>query len=172
MYGYMRPQILVPVHGETRHLREQARFAVSQGVPKAFVQENGDIVRLAPKGPQKIGNARVGRLVLDGDVILSADGSTIGERRKMAVNGLITVALAVDGNGRLSGDPLIRPFGIPVEEDRDDFLADASDSAARAFSPGVREEKMREAVRLAVRRCATLWTGKKPMVDVTVMKVS
>jgi ribonuclease J len=172
MYGYMRPQMLIPVHGETRHLREQARFALSQGISQSFVQENGQIVRLAPKGPKKIGDARIGRLVLDGDVILSADGTTIGERRKMGVNGLITVALAIDGRGQLAGDPLIRPFGIPVEEDRADFLADATDSAARAFAPGVPEEKMREAVRLAVRRCATLWTGKKPMVDVTVMNIS
>ena len=172
MYGYMRPQILVPVHGETRHLREQARFGLFQGIPKAIVQENGQIIRLAPKGPKKVGDARVGRLVLDGDVILPADGSTINERRKMGVNGLITVALAVDGNGRLVGDPLVRPFGIPVEEDRDDFLADATDAAARAYSPGGQEEKMREAVRLAVRRCATLWTGKKPMIDVTVLSIS
>jgi ribonuclease J len=172
MYSYMRPQILVPVHGEARHLREQARFGLAQGIPKAMVQENGDIIRLAPKGPKKIGDARVGRLVLDGDVILSADGSTINERRKMGLNGLITVALAVDGRGQLVGDPLIRPFGVPVEEDRDDFLADAADSAARAYVPGVPEEKMREAVRLAVRRCATVWTGKKPMVDVTVLSVS
>jgi ribonuclease J len=168
----MRPQILVPVHGESRHLREQARFAIAQGVPQAIVQENGDIVRLAPKGPKKIGDARVGRLVLDGDVILSADGSTINERRKMGINGLITVALAVGRNGQLVGDPLIRPFGVPVEEDRDDFLADASDVAARAYSPGATEEKMRDTVRLAVRRCATLWTGKKPMVDVTVLRVT
>ena len=172
MYGYMRPEILVPVHGETRHLREQARFGLAQGIPKAIVQENGDIIRLAPKGPKKIGTTRVGRLVLDGDVILSADGTTINERRKMGLNGLITVALAVGANGQLVGDPLIRPFGVPVEEDRDDFLADAADAAARAYSPGNNEDKMRDAVRLAVRRCATLWTGKKPMVDVTVMRVS
>ncbi|MDQ3075186.1 MAG: ribonuclease J [Pseudomonadota bacterium] len=171
MYGYMRPQILVPVHGEARHLREQARFALSQGIPKAALQENGDIIRLAPKGPKKVGDARVGRLVLDGDVILSADGSTINDRRKMGLNGLITVALAVDDRGQLVGNPLIRPFGVPVEEDRDDFLADATDAAARAYSPGAAEDKMLDAVRLAVRRCATLWTGKKPMVDVTVLSL-
>jgi len=172
MYGYMRPQILVPVHGEKRHLAEQARFALAQGIPKSIVQENGQIIRLAPKGPKKIGDARVGRLVLDGDVILPADGATISDRRRMSLNGLITVALAIDASGRLAGDPTVRPFGVPVEEDRDDFLADASDAAARAFAPGVPEEKMREAVRLAVRRCATLWTGKKPMVDVTVLTVA
>src|SRR3990170_7177170 len=95
MYDWVRPQILVPVHGEARHLAEQARLALSHGVPKAIVQENGDLVRLAPDGPTKIDEVRVGRLVLDGDVILPADGPTISDRRKIAVGGLITVALAV-----------------------------------------------------------------------------
>jgi ribonuclease J len=60
---------------------------------------------------------------------------------------------------------------VPVEEDRDDFIADASDAARNAFSAGGDEERMREAVRLAVRRCATLWTGKKPVVEVAMLEV-
>jgi ribonuclease J len=172
MYDWVRPEILVPVHGEARHLAEQARLALGHGVPKAIVQENGDLVRLAPDGPRKIDEVRVGRLVLDGDVILPADGFTIGDRRRIAVNGLIAVALAVAADGELAGAPHIRPFGVPVEVDRDDFLADATDAATRAYDSKADEERMREAVRLAVRRCAMLWTGKKPTVDVTILKVT
>ena len=115
---------------------------------------------------------RVGRLVLDGDVILPADGATITERRRMGYGGLITVALPVGGDGKPAGEPLIRPFGVPVEEDRDDFIADATDAARRAYGSGGEEEKSREAVRLAVRRCATVWTGKKPLVEVMLLKVA
>ena len=61
---------------------------------------------------------------------------------------------------------------MPVEEDRDDFVADATDSATRAFNASLAEDQLREAVRLAVRRCATAWTGKKPLVDVTLVKVA
>jgi ribonuclease J len=172
MYDWVRPQIIVPVHGENRHLNEHARLALAHGVPKAMVQINGDLVRLAPGEPTKIDDVRVGRLVLDGDVILPADGTTINERRRVSVNGLITVALAVNGSGRLAGAPQVRPFGLPVEVDRDDFLADATDAATRAFDPAADEDRAREAVRLAVRRCATLWTGKKPLVDVTLVKVT
>jgi len=172
MYEWMRPQILVPVHGEARHLREQARFGLSQGIPQAVMQENGDVIRLAPKGPKKISEVRVGRLVLDGDVILPADGTTINERRKIALHGLITISLPIGPNGKLAGEPMVRPFGIPVEEDRDDFLADATDAAVHAYDGGMPEEKMREAVRLAVRRCATLWTGKKPQVEVMAIRVA
>ncbi|MDQ3245546.1 MAG: ribonuclease J [Pseudomonadota bacterium] len=171
MYGWIRPEILVPVHGEQRHLAEQARFGLANGIPRPVVQHNGEIVRLAPKGPKKIGEARVGRLVLDGDVILPADGPTINERRKISINGLITVDIPVRGDGRIAGAPLVRPFGVPVEEDRSDFVADATDAAQQAYGKGGNEDKRREAVRLAVRRCATLWTGKKPIVDVAFLKV-
>ena len=170
MYGYMRPDMLVPVHGEPRHLREQARFGLAQGIPKSIVQHDGEIIRLAPKGPKQIGNARIGRLVLDGDVILPADGSTINERRKMGINGLISVAIAVDGGGRMLGKPTLRAVGVPVEVDRDDFIADATDAAAKAYSPGGDPDKVRENVRLAVRRCATLWTGKKPIVEIMMVE--
>jgi ribonuclease J len=172
MYRWIRPQILVPVHGEMRHMREQARFAIKEGVPAAIVQRNGDLVRLAPDGPEKIGEERVGRLVLDGDVILPADGTTINERRKIASNGLIAVSLPIDGDGRLAGKALVRPFGVPVEQDRDDFLSDAADAAEKAYQPTRDIEKVREAVRLAVRRCATLWTGKKPIVEVMLVEVA
>jgi ribonuclease J len=172
MYDWIRPQIIVPVHGEARHMAEQARFALDHGIPKAIVQKNGDLIRLAPGEPKKVDEIRVGRLVLDGDVILPADGTTVTERRRISVGGLITVALPVGENGELAGIPHIRPFGVPVEEDRDDFIADAIDSAERAFDSKVDEDQMREAVRLAVRRCATAWTGKKPIVEVMVLKVA
>ena len=172
MYDWIRPEIIVPVHGEPRHMAEQARLAQSHGVPSAALQHNGDLVRLAPKGPTKLDEVRVGRLVLDGDVILPADGSTITERRRLMYSGLVTVALPVGGNDQLTGTPVIRAFGVPVEEDRDDFIADATDSAKRAFNPSAGEDQMREAVRLAVRRCATAWTGKKPLVEVMLVKSS
>jgi ribonuclease J len=171
MYKWVRPGIVVPVHGEPRHLAEQARVALEHGVARAIVQKNGDVIRLAPGGPMKVGEVHVGQLVLDGDVILPADGSTVNERRRIGYGGLVTVALPVGEDGELAGTPLIRPFGVPVEEDRDDFIADATDAATRAFSKG-NEEKMRESVRLAVRRCATLWTGKKPLVEVMVLQVA
>ena len=61
-------------------------------------------------------------------------------------------------------------LGVPVEQDRNDFIQDAVTVATRAFEPGMEEDKMRETVRLAVRRCATLWTGKKPLVEVSVVR--
>jgi ribonuclease J len=173
MYDWIRPEMIVPVHGEMRHMMEQARFAKARGIPHGIVQKNGDLVRLAPNGPEKIGEERVGRLILDGDVILPAEGATMNERRRTAMFGSIAVAVALDGDNRLKGDVEIDLQGVPVEDDRTAFLAEARDAAADAVGKnrGKDEDKLRDAVRLAVRRCATEWTGKKPVVSVLVVRL-
>ena len=171
MSKWIRPQTLIPVHGEMRHMMEHARFALTEGVPNSLVQSDGDVIRLIPGKPEKIGNATVGRLVLDGDVILPADGSTINERRKLAINGQISVAVAIGRNGQMLGRPQIRVNGVPVEEDRAAFIEDAAEAAADARKGQKRElDRRREDVRLAVRRIATRWTGKKPIVDVLIVE--
>ncbi len=171
MYKWIRPEIIVPVHGEIRHMHEQARFALEQGVPKAVKQQNGEIIRLAPNGPAKIGHAPVGRLVLDGDVILPADGATMSERRRIALYGQMSVAVAIDRKGKLLGAPQIRVQGVPVEEDREDLIEAAADAAAEAVKKDWRDrEKLRESLRLAVRRVAVRFTGKKPVVDVLLIE--
>ena len=171
MYKWIRPDLLVPVHGEMRHMMEHARYALAQGIKRSLVQSDGDIVRLLPS-PEKIGHAGVGRLVLDGDVILPADGTTINERRKLALNGQVSVGVALGKDGRLLGEPQVRLQGVPVEEDRNAFVADAIAAAATA-ARGKRGdvERRREDIRLAVRKVAAQWTGKKPIVDVLLIEV-
>ena len=172
MYDWIRPEIIVPVHGEMRHMMEQARFARARGIPHGIVQKNGDLIRLAPNGPEKLSEERVGRLILDGDVILAADGSTMNERRRAATSGLIAVAVALDGEDRVRGGVDIDLQGVPVEEDRDAFLAEACEAAADAAAKNAgNEDRLKEAVRLAVRRCATDWTGKKPVVSVLIVRL-
>lgn len=171
MYGWIRPQLLVPVHGEMRHMMEQARFGLSKGIPQALVQSDGDIVRLAPGKPEKLGHATVGRLMLDGDVILPADGATMNERRRVATYGQMSVAVAIDRNNRLVGVPRVGLQGIPVEEDREAFIDEAIDAAAEVVKKHRGDlAALRESLRLGVRRVATRWTGKKPVVDVLVIE--
>lgn len=161
MYQWVRPDVLVPVHGEMRHMLEQARFAATQGVPNTLVQKNGQLVRLAPGEPSIVGEVVAGRLILDGDMIIRADGGVINERRRLAATGHIVVAVA---DGRAD----VAHRGLPIEmDDQARFVEQASAAAEQAAKATAAPlEKRREAIRLAVRRCATDWTGKKPLVDV------
>jgi ribonuclease J len=163
MYGWLRPQVLVPVHGEIRHMQEQARLGRASGIPHAVFQKNGDIVRLAPGTPGKLAEVRAGRLVLDGDIIVPADGEAITTRRRLARDGLVIVALDRHGKAQVHG------IGLPLDEDYAEFVeeAEADVAAALAKLKGKRDrEGVLEAARLAARRAAQRWSGKKPQVKV------
>src|SRR3546814_11593117 len=87
MYGWLRPKIVIPVHGEMRHMVEHARLALAQGVPETVVPKNGSVIRLAPGAHQVISHEKGGRLLLAGDVILPADGAEINARRRISLHG-------------------------------------------------------------------------------------
>ena len=165
LYSWIRPEILLPVHGEMRHMKEQARLGKSRGIPQNVVQGNGDLVRLAPGKPGKIAEVRNGRLILDGDIISPANGEAIVMRRRLAQNGLVIVVLGGAGSVQ------IESLGLPLEEDHDDFVAEAQQDVSAALTKlkGARRqdrEVVLEAARLAARRAAQRWCGKKPQVRV------
>lgn len=171
LYDWIKPEILVPVHGEMRHMAEQARLGRDEGIPRQIVQKNGDLIRLAPKGPAKLSEVRNGRLVLDGDIITPADGEAMAARRKLGQSGLITVALAVTLDGRLNSSVDIASIGLPLDEDMDAFITEAQGDVAETIKNLKGDRKrdrlaVAEAVRLAVRRAGQRWSGKKAVVQV------
>jgi ribonuclease J len=165
LYDWLQPEILVPVHGEMRHMAEQARVGKACGIPAQVVQKNGDIVRLAPGKPGKLAEVRAGRLVLDGDIIAPANGEAITMRRRIAAEGVMVVVL-VRGSA-----PLIEAIGLPLDEDMPAFLEEAASDVLNAISrlkgKDARDPAaVHEAARLAARRAAQRWSGKKPQVRV------
>ena len=165
LYGWLRPDILVPVHGEMRHMQEQARLGRARGIPQAVVQQNGDIVRLAPGEAGKLAATRAGRLVLDGDIIVPADGEAIVTRRRLARDGILIVVLDEE---RM---PQVHGFGLPLDEDYPEFVAEAERDVVEALRrlKGAKardREEVIEAARLAARRAAQRWSGKKPQTRV------
>ncbi|WP_296025288.1 ribonuclease J [uncultured Altererythrobacter sp.] len=169
LYDWLKPEILVPVHGEIRHMHEQARLGHAKGILANIVQKNGDIVRLAPGYPGKIAEVRAGRLVLDGDIIAPADGEAITMRRRIAREGMLFVVLDQHRN------PTIEAVGLPLEEDLEDFVAEAVSDVRDALKR-LRGQVSRdpaavyEAARLAARRAAQRWSGKKPQVRVLMLE--
>ncbi|WP_226700720.1 ribonuclease J [Qipengyuania gaetbuli] len=165
LYGWLRPEVLVPVHGEMRHMQEQARLGRANGIPAAVFQQNGDIVRLAPGAPGVIAQVRSGRLVLDGDIIAPADGEAMVMRRRIMHEGVMIVAL--DRNLSVQIDSV----GLPLDEDYGDFVDEAKEDVRGALAKlkgrdRSDREAVHEAARLAARRAAQRWSGKRPQVRV------
>jgi ribonuclease J len=165
LYEWLRPEVLVPVHGEIRHMAEQVRIGKAAGIPSQVLQKNGDIIRLAPGKPGKLAEVRNGRLVLDGDIIAPANGEAITMRRRIAQDGVVVVVLA------RGAKPMIEAIGLPLDEDLPEFIEEAANDVLTAINrlkgkdakdPAV----IKETARLAARRAAQRWSGKKPQVRV------
>lgn len=173
IFDWIQPQMVIPVHGERRHMEEHARLALESGVPQAMVPVNGMAIRLAPDGPAQVSTEQAGRLVVDGDIILPADGSTMGDRRKMAWGGHLAVTVVL---GRSTRD-LLAPVGviasgIAIEGEEDQFRAEVAEAAETVLAERGKDSdaQLQEKIRIATRRVANQWTGKKPLTHVEILR--
>lgn len=177
MYAWVRPKILVPVHGEAAHLVAQGSLGALEGIPEVAQVRNGDMLRLAPGPAEIIDEAPFGRVFKDGKLIGDEDEVGITERRKLSYVGHVAVSILIDSKYNIIGDPDLVPIGLPEADASgdlmEDILFDAAVSAVESIPRARRTDKevLREAVRRAVRAAANEAWGKKPVVTVFLTKV-
>ncbi|MCY4236827.1 MAG: ribonuclease J [Rhodospirillaceae bacterium] len=179
MYRWIQPQIAVPVHGERLHLHEHARLARRCQVPQALVATNGDMVRLAPGPAQVVETVHAGRLAVEGDNLLPIDGPVVRERRRLMFNGAVMATVIVDCSGNLLDEAIVTLAGLGGEDDeKDDALyqnvTTAITDAIDELSPNTRraDNVLERAARGAIRRVIRKETGKKPITDVHVVRLT
>ena len=177
MYGWTRPKMVVPVHGEAVHLTAHAELAEQSGIAEVPRVRNGDVLKLAPGVPEVVDQVPHGRIFKDGSLIGDYEEMGIGDRRKLAFVGHVAVSILLDSRYDFQGDPEVEPFGLPQfddeGEDMGDTLYDAVLGAVESIPRARRKdlEMVREAVRRAVRSTANEIWGKKPVVTVFLTKV-
>jgi len=174
MYDWIRPEILVPVHGEIRHMERQAELGRSHGIPKALVPHNGTLIRLAPGPAEIVEYVDVGRFALDGQLLIPSEDDAIVTRRRLLYNGALVIALVIDEDGAFLAAPQITNLGNP-EISMGSFEAvirEAIFTAAGRLTKKQRinKNKLSEAVRIEARKAAKNFTGKEkgPLTTVTV----
>ncbi|AZN72333.1 ribonuclease J [Georhizobium profundi] len=177
MYSWVKPQILVPVHGEAAHLSAHAELAKASGIKQVPRLRNGMMLRLAPGPAEIIDEAPVGRIYKDGRLIGDLEEMAIGERRKLSFVGHVVVNVLLDAKYELDRDPEIITQGVPAFDDEGDAIADllvdaaigAVDSIPRARRKDL--ATVRESVRRSVRAEVNNIWGKKPVTTVLVTRI-
>ena len=177
LISWVKPQLLIPVHGEALHLSEHAKLARACGVPKTLICKNGDLVRLGPGDPAIIDQLPAGRTYKDGNLLESDKARAVVERRRLAFAGCAFVAIALTESGELADDPEVELIGIPEKNAGGEVIADnVFDIAvttvenlprARRRDPDAVAESVRRAVRSSI---AEQW-GKKTVCTVHVLVV-
>jgi len=178
MYQWARPQIAVPVHGERRHLLEHMKLAQSLQVPEAVAPNNGDLIRLAPGPAEVIDEVPSGRLFVDGMTLLQPEDEALRDRKRLAAEGAVNIALAVSEKGGIVAGPnvSVRGLGAEDEEDMELALEELERVASAAFSKLNRGERddddlVEATIMRAVRKAAEKVWRKRPLVDVSVLRI-
>lgn len=176
MYQWVRPRIAVPVHGEPRHLIAHAELARECQVPEPVGARNGYAVRLAPGRATVVDEVSHGRVALDGNRLVPMESAAIRDRRRLAYNGSAVATVIVDQAGRLQGKPMVAVHGVFDRDVEPEIAHEVEDAVAAAVEdlPKPRRKddgETREAVRLAVRRSIRALCGKRPQIDVHLVRV-
>jgi ribonuclease J len=177
LIGWVKPKILIPVHGEALHLSEHAKLARSLGIKEVVQCRNGDLVRIAEGHAGIIDEVPSGRLYKDGWILVEADARTVADRKRLSFAGSVSVALAITDKGQLAADPELDLIGIPERDRAGDLIAEAvEDAILQTFESLPRKRRgdpdaVAEAIRRAVRAAVNERWGKKPMCHVHVLSV-
>lgn len=175
LYQWIRPEILVPVHGELRHLQEHERLARKCQIPHAAIAENGTMLRLSASGAEPIDHVETGRLAVDGNRLVPVGGTIIRERNRLRINGAAVATVVVDEDGKLVGDPQLTVQGVldDSEDESWEFAVDAIVDAVNDLPRKKRQDddEIAEAARIAVRRSLRETIGKRPVTDVHVVRI-
>jgi ribonuclease J len=174
LYKLVRPNYIVPTHGEWRHLSAQAALAQEEGITPILL-ENGDVLQFGPGKPQVVDSVPTGRLAVDGERIVPLKGGILAARRRMLFNGVAMGSLVIDRSGKIIGAPRISAPGLLEEEDlrllqeiESEFSELLDDLPA---SLRIQDAAFTDAARAGLRRLIGKHFSKRPIVEAHVMRI-
>ncbi len=170
------PDMLIPMHGEHRHLREHARIATEAGIA-AEIASNGMMIDLTGDVPEVAEYIETGRLYLDGSALIGAMDGVVRDRIRMALNGHALVTVIMDESDEPMGEPWVEVMGLPasglggrpLNETMEGDLAEFLDKAGRKLLRD--DDKLEEAIRRIVRQVSMEEIGKKPETTVVISRL-
>ena len=176
MYNWVKPQCVIPVHGEHRHMLEHINFAKEMQVPYPVQVENGDIVKIYPgKSPEVYDKAPSGRLYVDGNIAVGEDSKSIKERKNLSSNGYMEITILVTPKGNIHKRPILSFKGLPIM-DNEEFLyglEEAIETISKTFSLNNEKQKgnLIDALKIGCKKYAKEKTGKKPFTNINIVKI-
>jgi ribonuclease J len=176
VHRLLLPDMLIPMHGEHRHLREHARLATEAGI-EAIVATNGMMIDITGEVPKVVERIDTGRTYLDGTVLIGARVGIVRDRIRMALGGHVLVTVIIDDGEQPMGEPWVEIMGLPVAGKRGQPLAEMMETELDEFvgKAGRKllsdDAKLDEALRRVVRQVAMEEIGKKPEVTVVISRL-
>lgn len=175
LYDLVKPDVLVPVHGEAVHLEAHAKLGRESGIANVCEARNGDLVRLIPEPMAYPAEVRTGELYLDGLVLCTPEESGVKGRRRLSFGGMVIASLCVNGSGHIVSGPDLVIEGLPETDDESlsELIEDTVAGVIKSMPPKRRadSEVLNSALFKAIRNEVNAFWGRKPNVSVFVHRV-
>ena len=172
MIAWLRPKVVVPVHGAHQMLEGHAELARRQGID-AMVISNGDMLRFTAAGAEVVDRIDTGRLAVSGSGPIPLDAIAIQARRRMMYNGAATVILVLDAQGEPAAPARLLLRGIDLPEGAEDKIRRVAEDRVRDVPRARRrvDPEIDLAVRQALRGELRAHTNQRPAIDVEIVRV-
>ena len=177
MHKLIKPQTVIPMHGEHRHLREHVKLAKSNRLG-GMLAVNGMMIDLSGNKPKVAEYIETGRTYLDGTVQIGSMDGVVRDRIRMALNGHVMINIILDEDDDPLGEPWCETMGLAttgrnnaplvdvLEEDLSQFLGRANDKTLAD------DDKLEEGLRRIARQSTQNEVGKRPEVTVVISRLS
>ena len=129
IYSLVKPKYSIPVHGEYKHLKAQAKIATELGIEKenVFILSSGDVLEMNEKRAAVTGKVPVGDILVDGLGVGDVGNIVLRDRQHLAEDGIMIVVMALDGaSGYLAAGPDIVSRGFVYVRESDELMEEAS----------------------------------------------
>lgn len=171
MYKWVKPRMVIPVHGEMRHMLAQAELAKSAGVPETLVVQNGDVVQLKDGKLQIVVQTKAGRLARNGSNLVDVKSEIYRELTKVLEHGQVVVSLCLDDVGEIAAPLQMTTLGLLERQALEDLTEEVEDLIAEELEElpvkqRAKDDVVVELVRKTIRAVMAQETGKRPRVEV------
>ncbi len=179
LYALIRPKYSVPVHGEIKHLKAQAKIAQSLGMEKEniFILSSGDVLELDKNRAGVTGRVPVGAILVDGLGVGDVGNVVLRDRQHLAEDGIMVVVMSLDrAGGELVAGPDIVSRGFVYVKESDELIEEArqivDEAIERCLDRGITDwGKLKNTTKDALSDFVWKKTKRRPMILPIIMEV-
>ncbi len=179
IYTLVHPKYAVPVHGEYKHLKAQARIAENLGIDKEhiFILSSGDVLELDDNRASVTGHVPVGSILVDGLGVGDVGNVVLRDRQHLAEDGILIVVMSLDKySGQLVAGPDIVSRGFVYVRESDELMEEAHQVVDSALSGcldrGITDwGKLKSTTKDALGEFVWRKTKRRPMILPIIMEV-
>ena len=179
IYTLIHPKYAVPVHGEYKHLKAQAKIAESLGISKdnIFILSSGDVLEVSEEQAKVNGRVPVGAILVDGLGVGDVGNVVLRDRQHLAEDGIMIVVMSLDrASGELVAGPDIVSRGFVYVKESDELIEEArhtvDDALQACLDKGITDwGKLKTTTKDVLSDYVWKKTKRRPMILPIIMEV-